>query len=79
MKSFYRKCDQEAMLRKSTRKCFVYVEDTTSKHSLLAPCPEGESDAKGEHRELRMNMGELLILSSLGIRHEPPRSPNSPI
>jgi hypothetical protein len=62
------------MLRKSKEKCFVYDEDTTSEHSLLALCSEDESDVIGEHRELRVSMRELRMSSSLGIRHESFRS-----
>jgi hypothetical protein len=77
MKSFYSKCDSEAMLRKSMRKCFVYVEDMTSGHNLLALRSEGESNVKDEHRELRMSMSELKVSTSLEIRHESLRSLNS--
>ena len=76
MKSFYSKCDLGAMWRETTGKCLVYVGDTTLGHSLLALCPGGESDAKGEHRELGVSMGELRVSSSPGIRHptHPPRA-----
>jgi hypothetical protein len=65
------------MLRKSMKKCFVYVEDMTSEHSLLALRSESENDVKDEHRKLRMSMSELRMSSSFEIRHESLRSLNS--